>query len=218
MLKGCCMLVTGPSCLIYPFGRLKFPCYIYVDLSGQESITPNSLYILICYVSTTYSTYAMTLDGDSPYLYFFPEISRFSSLGDILLMGGFQTCTCTVQCYTYDISLDSLHLKELDRGSLGLSCCSFDAGTIITLYGRHLINLGESHDIIVLNRNMQFPHSNDLFSTCWRSVLAFQMEGNPLQPSNQLLGTRILPSSLLSGVRPCFEAFFTREFKMIMMN
>lgn len=93
----------------------------------------------------------MTLDGNSPYLYLFLKISKFFVLDGILLVGDFNACTGNAKYSIFDISSNLLCLKELAHDNLGVSCCSVDADTIITPYGKHLIYLGKSHDLNILN-------------------------------------------------------------------
>lgn len=65
----------------------------------------------------------------------------------------------------FDIPSNPLCLKELDHDGLGIYRCSIDVNNIITYYGKYLINLGDSHDLIILNGITWFPLSSNF--TCF---------------------------------------------------
>ncbi|KAH9295976.1 hypothetical protein KI387_039564, partial [Taxus chinensis] len=60
--------------------------------------------------------------------------------------------------------VDALCTSEVDLVSLGLQRESDDVARPLTTYSRHLLQLGEAHDLLILNGISSFPDSQ--FFTC----------------------------------------------------
>lgn len=60
----------------------------------------------------------------------------------------------------YDFHEDAIRLSEIDLVELGLRWASQDAGQIIA-YGRHLLELGGMHELIIYN-GISRPMSDSL--------------------------------------------------------
>ena len=57
------------------------------------------------------------------------------------------------------------YAKGIDSNSLGLHRMSDDALGPTTVYGKHLLQVGESQELLILNGLTCFPDSR--FFTCW---------------------------------------------------
>ena len=79
-------------------------------------------------------------------------------------MGNFNARTRDLQIPLHDRSDDVLCIEGLDPVSVGLHQTSEDALGSTTAYGKHLLQLGESHELPILDDCPYFPESH--FFTC----------------------------------------------------
>ena len=99
------------------------------------------------------------IDG-GPFLDLYPNISHYSSLGDVILLGDFNARTGCHQVSIHDIIEDELRFHELDIEELGVNWHLADITGPITTYGRHLLVMGESNGLVILNGIPCFLGSN----------------------------------------------------------
>jgi len=108
--------------------------------------TSRCLYIAICYFSPSTLVYAPPR-GQSPFAILDDSIWEFSRDGDIIILGTFNAQTSHPQAVFCDTSEEML--RELDVVEMGLSRLSHNMKHIG--YGRHLIDMGTSHGLAILN-------------------------------------------------------------------
>jgi hypothetical protein len=89
-------------------------------------------------------------EGD-PFSDLYVDTSHYSTLGEVILLGDFNARTRNLQISLHDRGTDTLCLQELEPESVGLHRCSQDKYGPLTGYGRHLLQLGESHDLLIMN-------------------------------------------------------------------
>jgi hypothetical protein len=62
----------------------------FLWLSIDRGHSYAKLYIAICYFPPSYSTHVITSEGESSFIDLFPEISKFSAMGNVILLNDFQ--------------------------------------------------------------------------------------------------------------------------------
>ncbi|KAH6556711.1 hypothetical protein KP509_1Z160900 [Ceratopteris richardii] len=137
----------------------------------RMEIAPESwVYIAICYFPPGGSRYAgldpggSTLDRDSPYIALSDQILHYSTLGEVFLMGDFNGRTQSRQCESYDMDLPQI-MRNSDQEEMSTSRVSADVGQDATGYGRHLLELGSRHNLVIYNGIHRWPGSGGL--TCF---------------------------------------------------
>jgi hypothetical protein len=107
--------------------------------------------------------FIMGLTGD-PFIDLYVDITQYSTVGEVILLGDFNSCTRALQIPLHDRSEDVFCIQEIDPESVGLHRMSDDALGPFTAYGRYLLHLGESQELLILNGLPCFPDSR--FFTC----------------------------------------------------
>lgn len=134
------------------------------DICGSVYPTsrPRDFYIAICYFSPQHSWYAS--GSESPYMPLYGIITRFSTMGVILLAGDFNARTTKEQSSLY--FMDDPMFHELPRDDIGLDRSAQDMGEV-NEYGQHFLALGSANDLVIFNDWACWPGSDDL--TCWNN-------------------------------------------------
>ncbi|MCO5554194.1 hypothetical protein L7F22_007721 [Adiantum nelumboides] len=99
-----------------------------------------------------------------PYSQSSEDISHYTSLGEVLLMGDFNGRTHSRQCEIYDMEQPEI-MRALDAEDIGVSRLSADGGQDNTGYGRHLLELGRRHHLVIYNGMARWPDSGGF--TCF---------------------------------------------------
>ncbi|MCO5562396.1 hypothetical protein L7F22_016023 [Adiantum nelumboides] len=107
--------------------------------------------------------YAESVDED-PYSRLSEDISHYTSLGEVLLMGDFNGRTQSRQCEIYDMEQLEI-MRALDAEDMGVSRLSADGGQDNTGYGRYLLELGSRHHLVIYNGMAMWPDSGGF--TCF---------------------------------------------------
>jgi hypothetical protein len=142
----------------------EFARFMWIRLSGFTSL-PRDIYVAVCYFPPISSQFAIHSDSDGdPYLDLYVGIIQYSTMGDIILLGDFNARTRALQIPLHDRSEDVFCIQETDPDSVGLQRLFDDVSGPLTGYGRHLLQLGESHELLILNDLSCFLESR--FFTC----------------------------------------------------
>ena len=105
--------------------------------------------------------------GDSPFTDLSEGIIEYSSRGPVFLMGDFNARTQDHQCALFDFS-DPARLPAFTSEETGTTRHSEDSGPDNTGYGRHLLELGSRHHLVIYNGMSQWPTSGRY--TCFPSA------------------------------------------------
>lgn len=118
------------------------------------------IYIAVCYFPPTSSLFAIHSDsvGDT-YLELYANITQYSKIREVILLGDFNTCTKALQIPLYDHLENAFCTQEMAPKSVGLHRLLDNALELITTYGGHLLQLGEPHKLLILNGLPCFPAS-----------------------------------------------------------
>jgi len=83
------------------------------------------------------------------------RITKYSIQGEIMLIGNFNGRTRSVQTQYFDSIVNPLHIQAFDRPLL----FQRDSTDLIppSSYGRFLLELGETHYLLILNGIVGFP-------------------------------------------------------------
>jgi hypothetical protein len=134
----------------------EFARFMWIRLSGFS--LPRDIYMAVCYFPPMSSQFAIHSDSDGdPYMDLYASIIQYSMMGDVILLGDFNARTRALQIPLHDRSEDVFCIQETDPDSVGLQWASDDASGPLTGYGRHLLQLGESHELLILNGLPCFP-------------------------------------------------------------
>ena len=87
-------------------------------------------------------------------------ITQYFADGEVILMGDFNGRTKNLQVPLHDRSEDVFCTTGPDPAAVGLHQISEDALGPTTAYGKHLLHLGESHELLILNCLPCFPNSH----------------------------------------------------------
>lgn len=162
----------------------------FAGLCGSElrgvSPSPQEHFYWSSYFPSASSSYAIHNgpNGD-PFIDIYADITQLSSVGEVILIGDFNSHTRSLQIPFHNQSEDVFCIQEIDLASVGLHRMSDDALGPLTPYGRHLLQLGESQELLILNRHPCFPDSR--FFTCWphgggASVVDYVLSSQNLLP------------------------------------
>lgn len=125
-------------------------------------------FIAVCSFPPDTSLYAhdVMTEGHSPYETLCDSIMKFSRLGEILLLGHFNACTCDTHVGLLNFEEDPVIVLKIDPTEIGIVRHSANASHV-TGYGHHLLELGAAHDLIIYNGLPRWPMSGGayLFST-----------------------------------------------------
>ena len=122
--------------------------YMWIKIKAE---TGRPLYIAICYFPPSTSHYASP-KGQSPYT-ILEDLWEFSKDGEVILLGDFNARTGNSQASFYDTSEEML--RELDTSDLSLAR-RYSQDEECTRYGRHLLELGTTHGLAILNGLQNF--------------------------------------------------------------
>jgi hypothetical protein len=103
------------------------------------------------------------LDRDL-YMDLYASIIQYLMMGDVMLLGHINAHPRSLQIPLHDLSEDVYYIEEIDPHSVVVQQASNHASRPLTSYGRHLLKLGESHEVLILNGLPCFPESQ--FFTC----------------------------------------------------
>jgi hypothetical protein len=163
----------------------EFARFMWVRVRGVSPF-PRDIYIAICYFPPTSSPYAIHngLEGD-PFIDLYVGFTQCSMVGEVVLLGDFNSCTRALQILLHDWSYDMFYIQEVDLELVGLHRISDDALGPLTTYGRHLLHLRESLELLILNRLPCFLDS--CFFTRWphgggASVVDYVLSSHNLLP------------------------------------
>jgi hypothetical protein len=144
----------------------EFARFMWVRVRGVSPL-PRDIYIAVCYFPPASSSYAIHNgpDGD-PFIDLYANITQYSTVGEVILIGDFNSRTKIPPRFLSTTGQRTCSAsKEIDPASVGLHWMSDDALGPLTAYGRHLLQLGESQELLILNGLPCFPNSR--FFTCW---------------------------------------------------
>ena len=137
---------------------------MWIQIRARTSL-PRDIYIAVCYFPPISSSYAIhnSSDGD-PFTDLYSDITRFLIVGDVILTGDFNARTKDLQTPMHDRLEDIFCTRGIDPITVGMHRTSEDHLGLTTTYGKYLLQLGESHGLVILNSLPCFPSSH--FFTC----------------------------------------------------
>ena len=118
------------------------------------------IYIAVCYFPPASSPFSIRngADGD-PFIDLYTVITKYSADGEVILMGNFNAYTRDLQIPLHDQSEGVFCTWGIDPTSVGLHRISEDVLGSTTAHGKHLLQLGESHELLILNGLPRFLDS-----------------------------------------------------------
>jgi hypothetical protein len=137
----------------------EFSRFMWIQISVGVS-PPRDIYIAVCYFPPTSSPFSIHngSNGD-PFIDLYTDITQYSVVGEVILLGDFNARTRDLQIPLHDRSEDVFCTQGIDPDSVGLHRMSDDALGPTTVYGKHLLQLGESQELLILNGLPCFPDS-----------------------------------------------------------
>jgi hypothetical protein len=142
----------------------EFSRFTWILLNGFPSL-PRDIYVAVCYFPPMSSQFSIHSDSsEDPYMDLYASINKYSTMGDVILLGDFNACTRALQIPLHDRSKDMFCIQERNPDLVGLQQTLDGAFGALTGYGRHLLQLGGSHELLILNGLPCFPESR--FFTC----------------------------------------------------
>jgi hypothetical protein len=143
------------------------------------------------------SSYAIHngLDRDS-FVDLYADITQYSMVGEVVLLGDFNSCTKALQIPLQNQSDDVFYIQEIDPKLVGLHRMSDNALGPLTAYGWHLQHLRESQEFFILNGLPCFLDS--LFFMCWPhnrgvSVVDYVLSSQNLLPFIHHFSVFVIP-------------------------
>jgi hypothetical protein len=104
---------------------------------------------------------------------------------EVVLLGDFNSYTTALEIPLHNRSNDILCIQEINTESVGLHWMSDDALGPLIAYGRHLLHLEESQELLILNKLPGFPDSI-FFTSCphggGASVVDYVLSSHKLLP------------------------------------
>jgi hypothetical protein len=145
---------SGAGSLWWP--QDEFARFMWVQVRGVSPL-PRDIYIAVCYFPPSSSPYAIHNgpDGD-PFIDLYVGITQYSTVGEVVLLGDFNSHTKALQIPLHDWLDDMFCIREIDPESVGLHWMSDDALGPLTSYGWHLLHLGESQELLILEQAPMF--------------------------------------------------------------
>ena len=198
----------------------EFASFMWIWIRGYSPL-PRGIYITCFYFPPASSPFFIHGDlARNPYLDLYIDIFQYSTMGEVILLGDFNAHTKALQIPLHDRSQDMFCIEEMNFESVGLHRLSEDALGPITAYGRQLLQLGESHELLILNdlscfpdsfSFTCFPHSRGagVYYAIFPKLLFFHVL--PTQQGSQCILCHISPTLVLSCV-----SHITRELVYIM--
>jgi hypothetical protein len=120
----------------------------------QNNPLLRNIYIAVCYFPPASSHFALHMESEETLSLTFMLISpksQYSTIREVILLGDFNARTRNLQISLHDRTEDALCLQELEPESMCLHRSSQDKDGPLIGYGRHLLQLGESHDLLIMN-------------------------------------------------------------------
>jgi hypothetical protein len=143
----------------------EFARFIWVWVCHVSPL-PRNIYIIICYFPPASSSYAIhNGPNKDPFIDLYDSITQYMDVGEVVLLGDFNSRTRALQIPLHDRPDDMFCIQKIDPKSVGLHQMFDDALGPLTTYGRHLLHLGESQELLILNELPCFPDSH--FFMCW---------------------------------------------------
>jgi hypothetical protein len=80
----------------------EFARFMWIWVQGVAPLS-TGIYIAFCYLPPTFSSYAIRngLDGD-PFIDLYTSITQYSMVGEVILVGDFNSCTKALQIPLHD--------------------------------------------------------------------------------------------------------------------
>ena len=145
--------------------------FMWVKVSTSKD---QAVFFAICYFPPKGSRYnigglARLVDegmphGPSPYEPLSDDIIRYSSQGEVFLVGDFNARTQSRQCTVFQMNRN-LEMVNVDPLDIGTTRRSKDQGADATSFGHHLLELGSRHRMVIYNGLAKWPGSEEL--TCF---------------------------------------------------
>ena len=131
-----------------------------------------TIFIAICYFPPKGSRYNVVGEigdesmshGFSPYEPLSDDIIRYSSQGEVFLVGDFNARTQSRQCTIFKMD-ENRGMTSVDPSEIGITRISKDQGADATNFGNHLLELGSRHQLVIYNGLQRWPGSEEL--TCF---------------------------------------------------
>lgn len=144
----------------------EFVRFMWIQISVGVS-PPRDIYIAVCYFPVASSPFVIhnSSNGDL-FIDLYIDITQYSADGEVILIGDFNARTRDLQITLHDQSEDVFCTKGIELDSVGLYRISDYALGPTTVYGKHLLHLGESYELLILNG---FPCFQD---SCFFYMLA----------------------------------------------
>jgi hypothetical protein len=143
----------------------KYARFLWVQIHRKKPLL-RDIYIAVCYFPPALSHFALHRESEEdPFSDLYADTFHYSTLGEVILPGNFNARTKNLKVSLHDKDKDVLCLQELEPESQGLHRSSRDRYGPLTSYGRHLLQLRESHDLLIMNGLPCFPSSGDF--TCF---------------------------------------------------
>ena len=143
-----CLLPHTLSHLVTFIRRDDYGRYLWLRLLSSTAGLDRDIFVAVCYFAPSTSPFA-DLGGDA-FQDLSLDIARFITQGHILLAGDFNARTAFGQPFLQ-------HDSQFQRSSQ-------DAATTITAHGHRLLQIADSHGLVILNGLSQWPSSGNF--TC----------------------------------------------------
>jgi hypothetical protein len=143
--------------------------FMWIWVSGISPLS-RDIYIVVCYFSQPHHLLPSIMIPPKTPTNLYIDITQYSTIGEVILLGDFNTRTRALQIPLHNRFEDVFCTQRWIRDS-GTSQIVRRCFRPITTYGRHLLQLGESHELLILNDLPCFFGSKSLhmLPTQWRS-------------------------------------------------
>lgn len=118
-------------------------------------------------------------------------------MGDIILLGYFNASIVDFITPIHELEDDAICNHDKDLCELGIQRTSVDRNAHVTTYGQHLLHLGESYALFILNKISCFPSS--------RIFICFLHSGGVSVMYYVLASLHSIPHILKHGGSPFFK-------------
>lgn len=113
----------------------------FMWIRARVRVSPlRDIYIAVCYFPPASSPFAIhnKADGD-PFTDLYTDITKYSTVGEVILIGDFNARIRDLQIPLHDRSEDVFCTRGMDLTSVGLHRISEDSSGPTTAYGKHLL-------------------------------------------------------------------------------
>ena len=97
------------------------------------------IYIAVCYFPPISSSFSIHSSDDDPFTDLYSDITKYSVVGDIIIMGDFNAQTRDLQIPIHDRTVDVFYTRGVDPTSMNMHRTSEDSLGPMTAYGKHLL-------------------------------------------------------------------------------